>query len=340
MPRISVIVPIYKAEKYLDTCIESIFAQTFSDFELILVDDNSPDNCPEICDQYMQGDSRVKVIHQENGGVSVARNTGIHYAQGEYLIFIDSDDYIESTYLEKLYQGFKLGADIAICGYYVVWNNHQKNAECVIPNLSSEYMGRIEDIFPNIIDHDLINSPWNKMFKTSILKDQHILFDKGMALGEDLCFNIAYLYYCEKCFLCNLPLYYYVKSNSILSKNITMNYFDIQKNLYITLLGFIRYKKIKYDSYDMLESLLQDTLGTLSISQNSANKDAIYAKIKEILQDDLIRIYSVERQKRMIYYLLKLHSVSLIIAYFKMRNTIGTIVKELLVTARGGVVAS
>ena len=103
MPLFSIIVPVYKAEKYINECVDSVLAQTFEDFELILADDGSPDRCPEICDEYAKKDSRIKVIHKENGGASSARNSGIEAACGEYVIFLDSDDYWEENYtLQRL----------------------------------------------------------------------------------------------------------------------------------------------------------------------------------------------------------------------------------------------
>lgn len=102
MPEISIIVPVYNVEKYLEQCIDSILTQTFEDFELILVDDGSPDKCPEICDEYAQKDDRVRVIHKENGGVSSARNAGMKLACGEYILFCDSDDYVSPLWCELM----------------------------------------------------------------------------------------------------------------------------------------------------------------------------------------------------------------------------------------------
>lgn len=118
-PLISVIVPIYNVECYLKTCIDSIVNQTYSNLEIILVDDGSPDKSPEICDEYAKNDSRVKVIHQENGGLAHARNVGIAKSSGEYLTFIDSDDYVSNDYVESLYKGIaELGADISLASFY------------------------------------------------------------------------------------------------------------------------------------------------------------------------------------------------------------------------------
>ena len=117
MPKISVIVPVYKVEAYLQECVDSILAQTFEDFELILVDDGSPDNCGAICDAYAGKDSRVKVIHQENQGLSGARNTGIEASKGEFLTFVDSDDMVSPQYLEVLINLFCDNTDVAVCGF-------------------------------------------------------------------------------------------------------------------------------------------------------------------------------------------------------------------------------
>jgi glycosyltransferase involved in cell wall biosynthesis len=115
-PEISIIVPVYQVEKYLNECIDSILAQTFTDFELILVDDGSPDNCPALCDAAAKRDSRVRVIHKQNGGVSTARNAGLDAAQGNWIAFVDSDDTVEPEYLEKMHKAaLETGADFAIC---------------------------------------------------------------------------------------------------------------------------------------------------------------------------------------------------------------------------------
>lgn len=125
--KLSIIIPIYKVEPYLHKCINSILAQTFADFELILVDDGSPDKCGEICDEYAKRDTRIKVIHKENGGVSAARNAGLEIAQGEYIGFVDSDDYIEKDMYEILYKLSKeYDADIVECGFSIVKEDEVK----------------------------------------------------------------------------------------------------------------------------------------------------------------------------------------------------------------------
>ena len=113
---ISIIVPVYKVEKYLDRCIESVLAQTYTDFELILVDDGSPDNCPAMCDAWAEKDSRIRVIHKPNGGLSSARNAGLDIMKGEYVTFIDSDDTVLPNYLERLLTALTVNsADVSVC---------------------------------------------------------------------------------------------------------------------------------------------------------------------------------------------------------------------------------
>lgn len=327
VPKISVTVPVYKAEAYLRKCIDSLLAQTLTDFELILVDDGSPDNSPMICDQYMYKDTRVRVIHQGNSGVSAARNSGIRHAQGDYLVFVDSDDYVDASYLEMLYKGFDSDADIAICGYYTVWTNRPSSVH-IDPTRPAEYAGDLSGVFKNMIEHDLLYSPFNKMYKTKVLKNNHIFFDETMTLGEDLCFNIAYLHYCETCYLCNVPLYYYVKSNSTLSNNIPLNYFNIQKRLYETIGEFIISKQIKYEFSRELENLLMDTLGNLAISKTPTNKQQIGIKLQEVLQDDLTTKYLDKTPGNILHLLLKSKSIFLILNYFNAKHKIGKLLKR------------
>ena len=119
MPSISVIVPIYKVEQYLSRCIDSILSQSFKDFELILVDDGSPDNCGTICDNYAARDSRITVIHKANEKLCAARNSGMDIAQGDWLAFIDSDDWIHKDYLQLLYNGAEDNTDVVICDCFI-----------------------------------------------------------------------------------------------------------------------------------------------------------------------------------------------------------------------------
>ena len=122
---VSIIIPVYNVEKYLAECIESVLKQTYQNIEILLIDDGSPDNSGKICDEYEEKDSRVRVIHKENGGVSSARNVGLEQANGEYITFIDSDDFVSESYIEELYIALENGnSDLAFCKY-----NHYNGLE-------------------------------------------------------------------------------------------------------------------------------------------------------------------------------------------------------------------
>lgn len=181
LPLISVIVPVYKVENYLRRCIESIQAQTYRNLEIILVDDGSPDNCGAICDEYASGDERIHVIHKANGGLSDARNTGINVARGEYLGFIDSDDFIANDMYELLYQRIiEENADISICDAAVT--NDGEKATFTDSEAKDIFEG--EDILLAMIYRNRFTvNTWNKLYRRELF--QNIRFPKGM-LYEDL----------------------------------------------------------------------------------------------------------------------------------------------------------
>ena len=183
MPKISVIVPVFKVEKYLDRCIRSVLAQTFRNFELILVDDGSPDRCPKMCDEWAKNDSRIRVIHQSNQGLSAARNAGIRAAVGEYISFIDSDDWVSATMLSDLYRLLiKYDADISVCGFKKC---SSENDQPVGTGLCGRCWSRDEfmDIILKIKSNRTVHYAWGKLYRRKVLDDEH--FPVGM-LNEDV----------------------------------------------------------------------------------------------------------------------------------------------------------
>ena len=178
-PKISVIVPVYKAEKYLHRCVDSILAQTFTDFEVLLIDDGSPDRSGDICDEYAKKDSRVRVFHKENGGVSSARQCGIDNAQGEYTIHADPDDWVEPNMLEELYAKAKEDdADMVICDFY----EEHKNKQLYIKQQPSKLDN--QTVFKELFQQ-LHCSCCNKLIKLACYKKFKISFPKEMNLWED-----------------------------------------------------------------------------------------------------------------------------------------------------------
>lgn len=181
----SIIVPVYNVEKYLNECVDSILSQTFQDFELILVDDGTKDNSGVICDEYAQKDARVKVIHQENAGQAVARNTGMDIAQGEYIIYIDSDDYIcDSAFLRKLAEKTKNQTEVILYGYKKFFESNQSFGKdvCAYPSLQGELPERV---IASLLQTDMyMGCPWNKTIRRDFLEQNQIRFVPGM-ISED-----------------------------------------------------------------------------------------------------------------------------------------------------------
>ena len=207
MPEISIIVPVYKVEKYLDRCVKSILDQTYTDFELILVDDGSPDHCPAMCDAWAEKDGRIRVVHKENGGVSSARNVGLDIMTGNYVMFIDSDDAVHPEICSVLcHLIISENADIAICGSTKFDTNEMPNSKII--TLSDQYetydgdkIFRRESIFENCRP-----APWGKLYIKKIF--DHIRFKVGITY-EDLHLYPYILHEAHKIINYKTPLYYY-----------------------------------------------------------------------------------------------------------------------------------
>ena len=213
-PLISVIVPVYNVEKYLDRCVESIVNQTYTNLEIILVDDGSPDNCPAMCDAWAEKDNRIKVIHKENGGVSSARNTGINAASGDYIAFVDSDDYIDCLMYEKMMNTIQINnSDVVICCINVYGNDWH------YPNL---YCETSEEIMIAFYRYQLY-SPINKLISARIIKQKNIRFDESLRIAEDLKFNYYLFSEASKVQIISDCLYYYVENNESAIKDVDEN---------------------------------------------------------------------------------------------------------------------
>lgn len=199
-PQISVIVPIYKAEKYIHRCIDSILAQTFNDFELILVNDGSPDNCGAICDEYAARDSRIKVIHKKNGGVASARQCGMDYASGIYTIHADPDDWAEHNMLENLYnKAIEEDADMVLCDFWL------KEKDIEIYQVQRPTTENAQVIIQDILFRKLYGCLWNKLIKLSCYKRHNITFTKGLNYCEDILI-------CSKILINNIKVSYLNKA--------------------------------------------------------------------------------------------------------------------------------
>ncbi|MDO5564315.1 MAG: glycosyltransferase family 2 protein [Eubacteriales bacterium] len=181
MPKISIIMPVYKVEKYLPKAIYSIISQTFESWELFLIDDGSPDNSPKICDEYAKRDERINVIHKNNEGAAIARNVALTKAVGEYICFFDSDDYVEQDMLKNMYEkASDENLDLLICGFYIETFIKKNNSYFTLHYVPEDKIYHNKENFRKeaykYFDNNMFYSPWNKLFKREYIKNNNIKF--------------------------------------------------------------------------------------------------------------------------------------------------------------------
>ncbi len=212
--RLSIIIPVYNAEGYLDRCLTSIMEQSFPSYEVILVDDGSIDSSPMICDRYSATDSRFRTIHKENGGVSSARNVGINLAKGEYLMFVDSDDALLPDALDRMMEGV-VDEDIILGGYASFVEGMPVRE--ILPRKTCSYRG--EDVLRFFEDNlrrncEMIDAPWAKMFRRRTVGG--LRFCEDLSYAEDKLFVFSFLSVCHSAHTCDVPVYaYYIRPGSL-----------------------------------------------------------------------------------------------------------------------------
>ena len=200
-PKISIIAPIYNAEKTLHKCVDSILNQSYKDWELLLIDDGSTDGSALICDEYASKDQRIKVFHKKNGGVSSARNTGLDNATGSWLTFVDSDDFIDTTFLDSFIKSQS-------CDLYITGIQFINNTTTLLP--SEEYI-KIEDVIEldNLLNKLYFTVTWGKVYKNDIIQQNKIRFNINLKIGEDTDFVLNYLLYIHDIRFVSKPLYHF-----------------------------------------------------------------------------------------------------------------------------------
>jgi glycosyltransferase involved in cell wall biosynthesis len=271
---ISVIIPVYNVEKYLYRCIDSVLTQSYTNLEIILIDDGSPDKCPEICDKYAKKDSRIQVIHQHNKGPSSARNAGLNIMSGQYVTFLDSDDFWHSDFLKILYsECISNSCDITECEYI-----HGTQSE--FPPIPIDYSFQLyqKNIF---ILYKAKTITWGKLYKSNLWSD--IRFPIGKYYEDD--FTTWKLYYkARQIALINIPLYYYfINQNSTMQKNIKTVKMDFV-DAYIERLDFFSKKGEKQLYNISKERLCTNLMLTyIGITDRKNNKKGL---------DDLLRLFN------------------------------------------------
>lgn len=274
---ISVIVPVHNSQKYIHRCIKSITSQTYQNYELILIDDGSIDNSLDICKSYAS--EKVVVVHKKNEGVSSSRNIGIKIAKGEYIAFCDSDDEVSSDYLERLYDcaaqnpGF-----LPVCGINIIYPNTGRTVarqaeEAVLPR----------ENFYFLYQQGLFNSPCNKLYESKIVKENNILFDTNISVGEDAVFNLSYVKYIKGFSLIEKPLYnYYIENSSSLDSTFDKKRFDAIEVMYNEFICAIKHLNSSKEAVSVIQKGIIDEYSRAIDLYVSKSHDGFLEKLKAI----------------------------------------------------------
>lgn len=286
--RISVIVPIYNVEGYLKECLDSIVNQSYTNLEIILVEDGSPDNCGQICDEYASRDSRIRVIHKNNGGLSDAKNAGLDAATGGLIIFVDGDDFISLGMLKIMITNLlETKSDIVICDYFTVESNQNNPTE---HNLGEKKIFSREEAMALVLSDKIISSSWNKLCKSYLY--EKVRFPIGVTF-EDIHETYKLFVDCKKVSYVEECLYYY-RTNS---QGISMS--SNPRNLYNIFLGFkdrLEFAKTSYpDSVDICVKLAIDTAMNI-YNRNSFN---LSIEISQSELEELVRYIKQNKQLAM-----------------------------------------
>ena len=299
---ISIIIPVYKVEKYLEKCIESVLKQTYTNLQIILVDDGSPDNCGKICDEYAKKDPRIEVIHKVNGGLSDARNVGIAKAKGKYIGFVDSDDYIKEDMYEILINLIKeYDSDVSICNLYDVIDGKEyiRNNE----NGIQEY-SRLEILKEVLLDKNIQSYAWNKLYKKELFDE--IKYPIGKKY-EDIGTTFYVFEKCNKIVVTSEPEYYYLKRSDSLVNNVTestvLDYTDIIIQRYLYTQKNIEELR-KYNNYYLAKTLITahndiELLGSISEKMQEKYKE-LYNLVYNIMKndrEDIEELFNAEQKK-------------------------------------------
>lgn len=244
---ISVIIPIYKVEDYLERCIQSVRKQTYTKMQIVLVDDGSPDLCGQLCDEMVKQDRRIKVVHKENGGLSDARNTGVEYADGEFVFYLDGDDYLEENALEILINTQReYSADIVVGNYFYSYDNHEDIAKC--PYQTEVILNNYEAM-EALVTGKIQNFAWGKLLKTEIAKKH--LFPKGKLFEDNYWAHLVFAD-AENVVAINKPVVHYVQRGDSISYTFSLKRLDIME-------GWIVRKEFLEKNYpELVECFLEN----------------------------------------------------------------------------------
>ncbi len=339
---VTIVLPIYNVEPYLDRCIQSVIAQTYTNLEILLIDDGSLDGCPQKCDEWAKRDKRIRTIHKHNEGLGMARNTGIENATGEYIFFFDSDDFVEPDIVECCVRAKnETGAETVVYGYEVLDRKGRNTKQClpilpkniirgeevkeiVVPCLTGPVLkdGKIYNIAP---------SAWSLMYSAKLIKSREFKFiSEREIISEDLYSNLIYYSYVDSIAVVNKALYHYCYNNRSLSRAYNPNRFSSNKHFYLETiklcdeLGYTELTKRTLSS-QMLANTIATIKQTVCSSLTFKEKRKI---IKKIVSDEITKKalndynFSVEDKffRKILLFCMKKQSVNIIFSLIALKQ--------------------
>ena len=305
--KVSIIVPVYNSELYLKSCVDSLINQRYADIEIILVDDGSKDNSGKLCDEFKEKNEKIVVIHKENGGTSTAKNLGIENAKGKWIVFVDSDDYVDDNYVDHLIENaISLNSDFVASGFEINYSKDNYSVPVGFPDEKAIFKDtELKDGIYTIDLYSLLNVDVCKIYKKTILIENNIRFDKKLNTGEDLVFNCEYLKYVHKIVLLSEISYHYIRRDEVSLVNLyRSNMIEMVKQC-----NQARYEL--YNFYDMLKGKYEQIYAKSYIGYMSSCVPNMYRRdckitklekcnsIKQIMYDDklqyFIKIYNSDQ---------------------------------------------
>lgn len=316
---VTVIIPVYNVEKYLDRCVQSVVDQTYKNLEIILVDDGSPDNCPAICDEWAKKDSRISVVHKKNAGLGMARNTGIDNATGKYIFFFDSDDYVDTSIVEKcVLSAEKYNSEAVIYGRSEVYDDGRIIAKSLkAPKEFFDSQEVVNEVLPSMYTYDMGFgvSAWGKMFSLDIFRKYNLRFvSEREIISEDAYFALEFFSRVSAVSIVNESLYFYYKRGDSLSRVFRADRHEKNDIFYQKSMDYINAEKLprkvvthftaRYHMY-VLSAMKQLLLSDLPKKEKRARLKEMFRgeTLRSSLNSDILRVHT--KTLRLFFTLLK-----------------------------------
>lgn len=333
--KVSVIIPIYNGEKYISDCIESIRNQTYNNIEILLINDGSTDSTQQICENYEKEDNRIKLYNNKNSGVSYSRNFGINKATGEYILFVDCDDFIENNMIEVIVNKIHEFDYVAV-NYKKYYSEEKIVRNVKVTDCEYNKQSFLGD-FWNLYNCNIINSPCNKIFKTSVIKENNIKFRVEYNLGEDLIFNLEYIQFCEKFCVMNQYLYNYRYKLNSLTTTFRKDKIYVQIELNNKIKKFLimnnhYFEQDKKEFEKNIANIIICNIQELFVKENNLNNTQVKEILKEYLSiQEIKKLKDVkydEKRLQIFKVMIEKKCISTIIIYSRIKEFLKKIYRK------------